>query len=42
MKKYVKEPKERRKLFRKPYESKGPNDDRYYVSASSGIGQCFS
>ena len=30
---------EKRKLLRKSYDSTGPNDERYYVSASSGIGQ---
>jgi len=40
-KKDHREPKEKRKVFRKQYESNGPNDDRYYVSTSSGMGQCF-
>ena len=29
---------EKRKVFRKGYDTTGPNDERYYVSASSGIG----
>ena len=28
----------RRKLLRNTYESTGPNDERYYVSNSSGFG----
>ena len=30
---------EKRKVFRKSYDTTGPNDERYYVSASSGIGK---
>ena len=29
---------EKRRVFRKSYDSTGPHDERYYVSASSGIG----
>ena len=29
----------RRKLLRNTYESTGPNDERYYVSNSSGFGK---
>ena len=29
---------EKRRVFRKNYDSTGPHDERYYVSASSGIG----
>ena len=29
----------RRKLLRNTYESTGPNDERYYVSNSSGFGR---
>lgn len=28
----------RRLVFRPSYDSRGPHDERYYVSASSGIG----
>lgn len=30
---------EKRKLFRNTYDSTGPNDERYYVSNSSGFGK---